>query len=299
MGRHPGSEEVVHCKITTTLVLIFNYLMSLCQKTLTQSEPVATVNIVNDFLPHQDLLKRLAADPILQVRADPGMDPTPAPPRAPDAFAHQTPPRLSRPYEFVRRCADVVLSGAVILFILPLLVAITALVWLQDGGPPVFAQPRVGRGGRMFKCYKFRSMVQNAGERLERLLAEDPQARVEWALHHKLRNDPRITGLGRFLRKSSLDELPQAFNVLSGVMSLVGPRPIVPDEIERYGWRICYYASVPPGITGLWQISGRSDTSYRRRVALDCIYVRRRGPVMDLKILIGTAPSVLMSRGAR
>jgi lipopolysaccharide/colanic/teichoic acid biosynthesis glycosyltransferase len=212
--------------------------------------------------------------------------------------ASAPPARLCRIYEPARRLADLTLSLAVILFILPLLSMIALLVWTQDGGPPIFAQSRVGRGGRMFKCLKFRSMVQNAGERLEKLLAESAEARAEWALHHKLRHDPRVTALGRFLRKSSLDELPQAFNVVTGEMSLVGPRPIVPAEVERYGWRICYYHAVPPGITGLWQISGRSETSYRRRVALDCIYIRRRGLDLDLRILFGTVPSVLLSRGA-
>ena len=257
------------------------------------------MNTANEFAPHQQLLARLAAEPTLLDRSA-AMVP---PPETTAAVLQQvnssSAPRLSPTYEVMRRVADIGLSLAVTLFILPLLLTVAALVWLQDGGSPVFAQVRVGRGRRLFRCFKFRSMVQNAGERLERLLAEDAQARVEWALHHKLRNDPRITALGRFLRKSSLDELPQVFNVLSGVMSLVGPRPIVPDEMERYGWRISHYALVRPGITGLWQISGRSDVSYRRRVAMDCIYVRRRGPLLDLKILFGTVPSVLLSRGAR
>jgi lipopolysaccharide/colanic/teichoic acid biosynthesis glycosyltransferase len=260
---------------------------------------VATVNTVNEFRPHQQLLERLASEPTLQGRADAAVAPPTVGPRIKRPIDTPAGPRRSPVYEAVRRIADILLSAAVILFILPLLMTVAALVWLQDGGPPVFAQTRVGRNGRLFKCFKFRSMVQNAGERLARLLADDAQARVEWALHHKLRKDPRITALGNFLRKSSLDELPQAFNVLSGVMSLVGPRPIVPDEKERYGWRIRHYESVPPGITGLWQISGRSDVSYRRRVAMDCIYVRRRGPVLDIKILVGTVPSVLLSRGAR
>ncbi len=260
---------------------------------------MAAVNTVNDFAPHRQLLERLAAEPALHGR---GLAmPVPREMAGPVSRLEPaaSPVRLSPLYETLRRAADIGLTAAVVVFILPLLVTLSALVWLQDGAPPVFAQTRIGLGGRTFRCLKFRSMVHNAEQRLERLLAEDAQARVEWALHHKLRKDPRITALGQFLRRSSLDELPQAFNVLSGEMSLVGPRPIVPNEMVRYGWRIGHYASVRPGITGLWQISGRSDVSYRRRVAMDCLYVRRRGPGLDIRILLGTVPSVLMSRGAR
>ena len=282
-------------RLTLKITAIFTYSAYSFHGYPTAALPVAAVNTVNDFAPHRHLLERLAAEPIVQGPA------VPAAVALPPCRSENLPSsyHLSPVYETLRRGADIVLSAAVTVFLLPLLVSVAALVWLQDGGPPVFAQQRIGRGGRLFRCFKFRSMVQNAGERLERLLAEDPQARVEWALHHKLRKDPRITALGQFLRKSSLDEIPQVFNVLSGVMSLVGPRPIVPDEMERYGWRIRHYASVPPGITGLWQISGRSDVTYRRRVAMDCVYVRRRGPALDVKILLGTVPSVLFSRGAR
>lgn len=200
--------------------------------------------------------------------------------------------------DFLRRAIDVSVAFSAILFISPLLVVISALVWLQDGGPPIYAQERMGRGGKSFKCYKFRSMVIDSRARLERLLAESPEAREEWARDHKLRKDPRITGLGGFLRQSSLDELPQLFNVLEGAMSLVGPRPIVAAEVRRYGWRIQHYYAVRPGITGLWQISGRNDVSYRRRVALDCAYVKNRSVLMDLKILLGTIPSVLLRKGS-
>ena len=203
-----------------------------------------------------------------------------------------------RLYGSVRRATDILIAGGTILFILPLLALISILVWLQDGGAPIYAQERIGRGGRIFRCYKFRSMVVDSRARLERLLTESPEAREEWERDHKLRRDPRITPIGGFLRKSSLDELPQLFNVLGGSMSLVGPRPIVASEVARYGRRIIHYYAVRPGITGLWQVSGRNDVSYRRRVALDCAYVKHRSLMMDLKILSATVPIVLMRRGS-
>ncbi len=209
------------------------------------------------------------------------------------------PPRAdTRLYGPVRRTTDIVIAGLAILFILPLLVSISLMVWLQDGGAPIYAQERIGRGGRVFRCYKFRSMVVDSRARLERLLTESAAAREEWARDHKLRRDPRITPIGAFLRKSSLDELPQLFNVLGGTMSLVGPRPIVAAEVARYGRRIIHYYAVRPGITGLWQISGRNDVSYRRRVALDCAYVKHRSLMLDLRILTVTVPIVLMRRGS-
>jgi lipopolysaccharide/colanic/teichoic acid biosynthesis glycosyltransferase len=208
------------------------------------------------------------------------------------------PARNPRMYGTMSRMADVMVAGAVIIFILPLLVLISALVWFQDGGSPIYAQERIGRGGRVFRCYKFRSMVVDARVRLERLLTESAEAREEWERDHKLRHDPRITPVGAFLRKSSLDELPQLFNVLAGTMSLVGPRPIVAAEVSRYGHRILHYYAVRPGITGLWQISGRNDVSYRRRVALDCAYVKNRSLILDVKILTATVPAVLMRKGS-
>jgi exopolysaccharide production protein ExoY len=197
------------------------------------------------------------------------------------------------------RLVELVLSTGAILFLLPLLLVIAVLIRIDSPGPVLFMQSRVGRGGRMFSCFKFRSMAVDANERLARLLASDEAARGEWETTQKLGNDPRITRVGRFLRKSSLDELPQLFNVLRGEMSLVGPRPIVPAEICRYGRHMLAYQRVRPGISGLWQISGRSDTSYRRRVACDVLYVRRRCFLLNMKITLATIPVVLMSRGAR
>ena len=174
---------------------------------------------------------------------------------------------------------------------------ISAAIYCFDPGPILFKQKRVGFGGARFSCYKFRSMCVDAEARLEDLLARDPNARAEWASDQKLKCDPRITRIGYFLRKSSLDELPQLFNVLLGEMSLVGPRPIVETEAPRYGRYIAHYCSVRPGITGLWQVSGRNDVHYRRRVAMDVIYSRSRSLPMNVRILVMTVPSVLLSRG--
>lgn len=196
------------------------------------------------------------------------------------------------------RLIDVVVALAALIFLMPLLIIVALCVALADRGPIFFAQDRVGFGGRMFRCYKFRSMAVDADVRLKKLLAEDPHARAEWLRDHKLRNDPRIVGIGGFLRKSSLDELPQLINVLRGEMSLVGPRPIVPSEIYRYGRYFHHYCAVHPGITGLWQISGRNDTSYRRRVAFDVAYSRSQSAAFNLKILVLTIPCVLLAKGS-
>jgi lipopolysaccharide/colanic/teichoic acid biosynthesis glycosyltransferase len=193
---------------------------------------------------------------------------------------------------------NVSIALAALVFLAPLLIALATLIYLQDGGSPVFAHRRIGRGGRHFKCLKFRSMAVDAEERLAELLARDPEARTEWERDHKLRNDPRVTRLGAFLRKSSLDELPQLVNVLRGEMSLVGPRPIVDAEAAKYGRRFKHYCAVKPGITGLWQVSGRNDTSYRTRVAMDCVYATRRNALLDARVLAATVPAVLIARGS-
>ena len=210
----------------------------------------------------------------------------------------ETPKRKLGHDEGLTRACDIIIALLVIVLIAPLLIMLMILVRTNDGGPALFSQRRIGRGGRTFACYKFRSMAPDAEARLAALLAEDVGARLAWARDHKLRDDPRVTSLGAFLRRSSLDELPQLFNVLSGDMSLVGPRPIVGAEITRYGFRFQDYCSVRPGITGLWQISGRNDVSYQRRVAMDVVYARRRDLRMYLAILVGTIPSVLLKRGA-
>ncbi len=205
---------------------------------------------------------------------------------------------LARPWsQALKRGFDLVGAAALLVFLAPLL-AVIALLVRRSGSPIVFAHTRVGRFGRPFRCLKFRTMVPDAGEVLNRLLAEDPKARAEWQEGFKLKDDPRVTKLGAFLRKSSLDELPQLWNVLKGEMSLVGPRPVVLDEIERYGAAKVYYYEVRPGLTGLWQISGRSDLDYERRVSLDTWYVRNWTLWYDLVILFKTALTVPAKGGA-
>jgi lipopolysaccharide/colanic/teichoic acid biosynthesis glycosyltransferase len=205
---------------------------------------------------------------------------------------------VSRGIDPVADLTNRTLALLLVVFLLPLLVAVALAVWMQDRGPVFFAQRRLGRGGRSFRCLKFRTMAVDAEARLDALLSRDPFARAEWARDQKLRKDPRVTRLGNFLRKSSLDELPQLFNVLRGEMNLVGPRPIVEAEICRYGRRYAHYCSVRPGITGLWQVSGRNDVSYRTRVAMDCLYATRRTLGLDLYILATTIPVVLGRRGS-
>jgi lipopolysaccharide/colanic/teichoic acid biosynthesis glycosyltransferase len=196
------------------------------------------------------------------------------------------------------RVLDIVVASLAILALLPFFLLVSAVIYIDNPGRVIFAHRRVGRNARLFDCYKFRSMVTDADRRLADLLANDPVARGEWARDHKLRNDPRITRLGRFLRKSSIDELPQLLNVLKGEMSIVGPRPIVEAEVKRYRRFFADYAAVKPGITGLWQVSGRNNTSYRRRVALDVSYARSKSLGLDLKILAMTIPAVLFARGS-
>ncbi len=198
----------------------------------------------------------------------------------------------------IRRLMDVAVALVALLFFFPLCLIVALSIKLQDGGKILYAQDRIGLGGRTFKCWKFRSMVVNAQERLDALLVSDTNARDEWLRDHKLKRDPRITKLGLFLRKSSMDELPQLYNVLMGEMSIVGPRPIVAAEVHRYRRQFRHYCSVKPGLTGLWQVSGRNNTSYRRRVAIDTLYVRNRSIGLDLKILAATIPAVLLRDGS-
>jgi undecaprenyl-phosphate galactose phosphotransferase len=173
-----------------------------------------------------------------------------------------------------------------------------ALIVMKDGGPCLFGHTRIGANGRKFKCLKFRSMVMNADVVLKELLASDPVARAEWERDFKLRDDVRITRLGRFIRRTSIDELPQLWNVVRGDMSLVGPRPVVEKELERYGDAAAYYLRVLPGITGPWQVSGRNETDYGTRISLDVAYVRNWTFVGDIVILFKTVGVVLHGRGA-
>ena len=196
-----------------------------------------------------------------------------------------------------KRTFDIV--GALFLGVLlsPLILAIITLIRIE-GQPVLFWHKRIGRNGRYFHCVKFRTMVRDAEHVLRHLLNEHPELRDEWTKNFKLRNDPRITMTGRVLRLTSLDELPQLWNVLRGEMSLVGPRPIVRAELLRYGRNASRYLAVKPGLTGLWQIKGRSDTTYRRRVAMDKYYVQNQGILLDIYILAATPAAVLRRNGA-
>lgn len=207
-----------------------------------------------------------------------------------------TAPPLS-PYEATKRVLDVV--GAIVLaaVFLPLILAIAVLM-RREGGSIIYKHRRIGRDGRVFECLKFRTMVPNADQVLRELLERDAAMKAEWVRDHKLRCDPRVTRLGRFLRRTSLDELPQLWNVMRGEMSLVGPRPVVKEELLRYGRNVGTYLSAKPGITGLWQVKGRNDTDYRRRVVLDTYYVRNQNLVLDLYILLKTTRVVLGGSGA-
>jgi exopolysaccharide production protein ExoY len=192
-----------------------------------------------------------------------------------------------------KRALDLTVASIMLVLLAPIMLIVTALIRVFMGGPAIFAQKRIGYGGRTFVCYKFRTMVTDGDEVLRRHLAAEPGAAREWKETRKLAKDPRIGSLGSILRKSSLDELPQLFNVLYGDMSLVGPRPIVPDELEYYGCHTLEYLRARPGVTGVWQISGRNCLSYPARVSLDCRYVRNWSLAADLAILIKTIPAVL------
>lgn len=201
-------------------------------------------------------------------------------------------------YRWIKRCFDII----VILVCSPLLLlgclCIALMVRLDSKGPVFFAHQRVGRYGRSFACYKFRSMVVDSKERLEAYLATHPEAEAEWNREFKLKEDPRITRIGKFLRKTSLDELPQLWNVLKGDMSLVGPRPIVAEEVPKYGIYIDDYYLVRPGITGIWQVNGRSNTTYEERVQMDSWYVHNWSVWIDVVYLIKTVLVVLKREGA-
>lgn len=197
----------------------------------------------------------------------------------------------------VKAFFDVTAAALLIAFLAPVLLAIAVAVKL-DGGPVLFAHTRIGAGDRRFRCLKFRSMRPDSAAVLQRLLDTDPDAAMEWAATQKLRYDPRVTRVGSWLRKTSLDELPQLLNVLRLEMSLVGPRPIVAEEIHHYGPEIEAYFATRPGVTGLWQVSGRSTTTYQERVRLDAYYVRNWSLWQDALILARTVPAVLKRTGA-
>ena len=206
-------------------------------------------------------------------------------------LAHRLPQLLKRSFDLA-----IGISGALVL--LPLFLMLYAVVRITSKGPVLYGQKRIGYGRGGFTAWKFRSMVQNADAVLESHLQRDPELRAQWQRDHKLKNDPRVTTVGKFLRKTSLDELPQIWNVLRGEMSLVGPRPIVQAEIPKYGKRFELYCKVRPGITGMWQISGRNDTTYEERIKFDEYYVRNWSVWLDVYILARTVKTVILTEGA-
>lgn len=210
---------------------------------------------------------------------------------------HIGPQRLFQ-YRVLKRAMDVFLILLASPILLPVMLAITVAIRMTSPGPVFFSHRRIRKHGMFFSMWKFRTMHVDSQQLLDDYLAANPEAHYEWRTTHKLRNDPRITPLGRFLRRTSLDELPQIWNVLEGTMSLVGPRPIVAAEVEKYGRFFADYCKVKPGLTGLWQVSGRSEVSYEERVQLDREYVRTWSLLNDATILVRTLSSVVNQEGA-
>jgi Undecaprenyl-phosphate galactose phosphotransferase WbaP len=200
--------------------------------------------------------------------------------------------------KIIKRCMDCAIGLIIFLMLIPLFLIICAAVKLTSKGPVFFGHLRYGRDGNAFRALKFRTMVTNADQKLDEYLKQHPEQLLEWQVYHKLKNDPRITTVGRWLRRYSLDELPQLINILLGHMSLVGPRPIVESEIKRYATTYDLYTRVPPGLTGLWQVSGRNNTTYAERVAFDDYYVRNWSVWLDMYILARTFRAVLHAEGA-
>jgi Undecaprenyl-phosphate galactose phosphotransferase WbaP len=200
--------------------------------------------------------------------------------------------------QLTKRCIDLVACVVGGIVLLPFLSYLAIAVKMSSRGPVFYGHDRIGRYGVTFKAWKFRTMFQDSGLKLEQYLEANPDLKNEWERDHKLKFDPRVTRIGRFMRKTSLDELPQLWNVFCGNMSLVGPRPIVTQEIQKYGHFYGLYTMVKPGITGLWQVSGRNNTTYDERVQLDAYYVRNWSPWVDIVLLFKTIRIVLFAHGA-
>jgi Undecaprenyl-phosphate galactose phosphotransferase WbaP len=215
------------------------------------------------------------------------------------SFGHSTARELPRPGAVVKRCFDVVAAATFLIVFLPLFLVVALGVGLSSPGPIIYAQERIGRNGRSFRFYKFRSMVMNSDEVFSAFLDSCHEARVQWEQYQKLERDPRITPFGRFIRKTSLDELPQMWNVLVGDMSLIGPRPCMPQQKNLYGTYWGAYCAVRPGITGLWQVSGRNKLTYEQRVILDVRYVTGWSIWLDARILAKTVGVVLTGDGSK
>lgn len=213
---------------------------------------------------------------------------------APSSGITHKPAEEARPIGgLLKRGMDLVIAGTALVLLSPLMLIVAALIRLTMGRPVIFGHDRIGHDGHVFRCYKFRTMIIGADEALRKYLETNPQAEKEWRETQKLKDDPRVTSLGRFLRKTSIDELPQIVNILRGDMSCVGPRPIVSAELARYGASALDYLRARPGLTGAWQVSGRTLLGYEERVALDSDYVRHWSISKDLRILVKTIPAVM------
>ena len=203
-------------------------------------------------------------------------------------------PLADQNQEFAKRLFDIVFSLSVLVLFSPIYLILALLIALSSPGPIFYVQERVGRNYKHFGCIKFRTMIANADEVLLQMMEQDPKLRQEFADNFKLKQDPRITWIGRFLRITSLDEFPQFWNVLKGDMSVVGPRPLVPEELFMYGRHMNKILTIKPGITGLWQVSGRNDIPYERRIKIDVYYVNSRNFWMDLSIILKTVLVVIL-----
>lgn len=197
-----------------------------------------------------------------------------------------------------KRSLDVTFAICALVLFCPIFLMIMALVKFNDRGPAFYRHERVGHNGQKFKCLKFRTMAVNGDELLRRYLLDNPDASAEWEATRKLKNDPRVTAVGKVLRKLSLDELPQLINIIRGEMSVVGPRPVVDEELQAYDSFAVYYLRTRPGLTGLWQISGRNDVSYESRIAFDTQYVQTWSLIQDIAIILKTIPAVCSARGS-
>ena len=240
-----------------------------------------------------------ATEPVLAQAAPVGdLDYRPAVGRAGARLNRDAVPATLFRYRVIKRVMDLLVAVVAMVVLAPLMLVIITLVRFTSPGPIFFSHRRISKNGAFFSMWKFRTMCVDSAEVLDHYLAMHPEARAEWNLTHKLKQDPRVTSVGLFLRRYSLDELPQIWNVFTGRMSIVGPRPIVAAEVEKYGEFFDHYCRVKPGVTGLWQVSGRSKVSYPNRVRLDCEYVEHWTLFRDFKILLATAKSVVNQEGA-
>lgn len=258
---------------------------------LVQNDIISLVNRVQPLVHNLSIVPNLIAIPMSGIKAERFFNEKIMLLRLKNNLASPLNRWIKYTFDFI--CT---LIGTVI--ISPLLLLIAAWIYFDSPGPVIFRHVRIGKNGREFGCYKFRTMCMDADKKLAELLANDAAARAEWERDFKLKNDPRVTKVGKFLRKTSLDELPQIFNVLKGEMSLVGPRPVVEAELEKYGEYLDDYFMVRPGITGMWQVNGRSDTTYEERVHMDSWYVRNWSIWIDIMLLWRTVKSVIKCEGA-